>query len=86
VASVWIRTRPTLQGGKRYRVEFRLGGRESGTRYAGSFKTRAEAIERKKWVANELAARRVPGPARPRAGSDVAGSRRRTLATLTCRR
>jgi integrase len=60
VASVWIRTRPTLQGGKRYRVEFRLGGRESGTRYAGSFKTRAEAIERKKWVANELAARRVP--------------------------
>lgn len=27
--SVWIRTRATKDGGRRYRVEFRLGGRES---------------------------------------------------------
>jgi hypothetical protein len=29
VPSVWIRTRATKDGGRRYRVEFRLGGRES---------------------------------------------------------
>ena len=35
--SVWLRPRPTANGGRRYRVEFRLGGRESRPRYGGSF-------------------------------------------------
>ena len=60
MSSAWITRRTTKDGGKRYRVEFRLGGRESATRYAGSFKTKREADERKRWVAGELAARRVP--------------------------
>jgi len=58
--SSWIITRATSDGGKRYRVEYRRGGRESATRYAGSFKTKREALERKAWVVGELAARRVP--------------------------
>src|ERR1044072_762602 len=60
MASSWITTRPTKGGEKRYRVEFRLGGRESRTQYGGSFKTKREAGERKRWIAGELAARRVP--------------------------
>jgi integrase len=58
--SVWIRTRLTKDGGKRYRVEFRLGGRESKVRYGGSFKTKREATARAGWITGELAARRVP--------------------------
>ena len=71
MASVWIRARPT-RSGKRYRVEFRLGGRESNVRYGGSFKTQREALARKQWIAGEVAALRVPDlaaltaePARP---------------------
>jgi integrase len=52
--------RPTAGGGKRYLVRYRLGGRESTQRYAGSFRTRAEALERRRWVDGELAAMRVP--------------------------
>ena len=51
--------RPTKDGGKRYRVLFRLGWRES-PRYGGSFKTNREADLRKAWIAGELAAMRVP--------------------------
>jgi hypothetical protein len=39
---------------------FRLGGRESAPRYAGTFSTKREALARKAWVAGELAAMRVP--------------------------
>jgi hypothetical protein len=60
VASSWIIARATADGGKRYRVLYRLGGRESKARYAGSFKTKAEALERRRWVDGELAALRVP--------------------------
>jgi integrase len=61
VASVWIRPRPTKDGaGKRFRVEYRLGGRRTRIRYAGSFKTKREATVRKNWIAGELVARRVP--------------------------
>jgi len=60
MASVWVRTRPTANGRKRYRVEYRLGGRESKILYGGSFKTRREATARKGWIAGELAALRVP--------------------------
>src|SRR5436190_21926734 len=60
MASTWITSRATAAGAKRYRVEFRCGGREAPTRYGGSFKTKREADERKRWIAGELAARRVP--------------------------
>lgn len=58
--SVWIVTRATRAGGKRYRVEYRLGGRETRTRYGGSFPTKREALARKAWLTGELAAMRVP--------------------------
>lgn len=60
MASVWIKTRPTRDGRKRYRVEYRLGGRESKVRYGGSFKTKREATIRAGWIAGELAGQRVP--------------------------
>ena len=59
MASVWIVTRVT-GAGKRYRVRFRIGGRESADQYAGSFKTQREALARRAWIAGELAALRVP--------------------------
>jgi integrase len=60
VAGVWIERRATASGAMRYRVRFRLGGRESVPRYGGSFRTKREAEVRRLWVAGELAARRVP--------------------------
>jgi integrase len=60
VASTWITTRTAGDGSKRFRVEFRCGGREAPTTYGGSFKTKREADERKRWIAGELSARRVP--------------------------
>jgi integrase len=60
VPSSWIVTRATASGGKRFRVLFRTGGRESTPRYAGSFPTKTEALGRKKWVDGELSAMRVP--------------------------
>jgi integrase len=60
MASVWIRTRTTKDGSKRYRVEYRFGGRESRIRYGGSFATKREATIRAGWIAGELAAQRVP--------------------------
>jgi integrase len=80
VASVWIRVRPTKDGGKRYRVEFRLGGREARIRYGGSFATKREATIRVGWIAGELAARRVPElgiPAEPAAASTLREAARR---------
>jgi integrase len=47
----------------RYRVRFRLGGRESAPRLAGSFTTMREAQARRAWVLGELAAMRVPNVA-----------------------
>ncbi len=58
--SAWITPRPTRDGGRRFRVEYRLGGRESATRYGGSFKTKREALVRKAAIAGDLAALRVP--------------------------
>ncbi len=57
MARSWIIGRPTKDGGKRYRVLFRTGGRESSARYAGSFVTKAEAVARKRWVDGELSPR-----------------------------
>lgn len=60
MASASIRTRTTKSGERRYRVEFRLGGRASRPRYGGSLPRKADADERKRWILGELAARRVP--------------------------
>jgi integrase len=60
VAHVWIEKRRTASGDIRWRVRYVIGGRGSRKRYAGSFKRRAHAVEREKWVAGELAGRRVP--------------------------
>lgn len=59
MASAWIERRGYGEG-VRYRVRFRLGGRESIPRYAGSFATMREARIRRDWVVGELAALRVP--------------------------
>ena len=58
--SVWIERRTIAGARNRYLVKYRLGGRESAHRYAGSFATRREALTRQRWVAGELAAMRVP--------------------------
>jgi integrase len=60
MASAWIERRKTRSGDARYRVHYRLGGRESPRQYAGTFKTMREAAARKQWVGGELAALRVP--------------------------
>jgi integrase len=55
VPSAWVRKR-----GKRFRVEYRLGGRESSIRYAGTFERRGDALDRRAWVVGEMAAMRMP--------------------------
>ncbi|HKG44813.1 MAG TPA: site-specific integrase [Gaiellaceae bacterium] len=60
MASTWITTRTTKDGARRYRVMWRSGGRESSPRYGGSFKRKADALERKRWISGELAGRRIP--------------------------
>lgn len=59
MASCWIERRFGKQG-VRFRVEYRVGGRDSASRYAGPFATKREALVRKAWVAGELAAVQVP--------------------------
>jgi integrase len=60
MASSWIVSRATKKSGKRFRVEYRPGGRESAVRYAGSFRTLREAKIRRDVVLGELAALRLP--------------------------
>jgi integrase len=60
VASVWIARRTRTSGSVRFQVVYRLGGRETVPRYAGSFATKRDANARRAWVAGELAAMRVP--------------------------
>lgn len=43
MGSAWITNRTTSAGARRFRVEYRVGGREAPTRYGGSFKTKTEA-------------------------------------------
>jgi integrase len=59
VASVWIRPRPT-KSGTSYRVEYRPGGRDTATRFAGSFRTKRLAMLRAAAVERELAELRIP--------------------------
>jgi integrase len=60
VASVWIRTRTTSKGERRYLVEYRLGGRETKVRHGGSFRTKRLANVRAAAIEHDLAALRVP--------------------------
>jgi integrase len=60
MASAWITTRATADGGKRYRVKYRPGGREAAVRFGGSFRTHREARIRRDAIAGELAALRMP--------------------------
>ncbi len=62
MASAFIVRRPAKDGSMRFRVMFKVGGRESANRYAGSFPTMREAKLRRDWVAGELASLRVPDP------------------------
>jgi integrase len=59
MASAWIEKR-SAKDGARFRVLYRLGGRESSRSFAGSFRTAREAKIRRDWVAGELAAMRTP--------------------------
>jgi integrase len=59
MASVWIRER-MRKTGKRWVVEYRLGGRETKPRWAGSFSKQRLATLRHAWIEAELAAGRVP--------------------------
>lgn len=59
MASVWIRERTTTSGAS-YRVEYRPGGRDTTTRFAGSFRTKRLATLRAALVESELAAGRIP--------------------------
>ena len=60
MASCFIERRRSPGGSLRYRVRYRVGGREAKTRYGGSFVTMREARIRRDWIAGELAAMRVP--------------------------
>jgi integrase len=46
--------------GRRYRVLYRLGGRHTPQRYAGTFARKEDALARRRWIEGELAAMRVP--------------------------
>lgn len=59
MASVSI-VREERNGTVRYRVLYRLGGRESKRRHGGSFVTKRLAEKRRDWIAGELANLRVP--------------------------
>jgi integrase len=58
--SAWVRRAELRSGTVRYRVYFRLGGRETAPDYAGSFPTQREALARKARVRGDLAALRFP--------------------------
>lgn len=60
MASAWIERRTTSRGKPRYRVMFRLGGRESRPKYGGMFATKRDANARRAWIIGELAAMRYP--------------------------
>jgi integrase len=55
MASSWI-----VKRADRHLVRYRLGGAESKQHYGGSFKTKRDALARKRWIDGELAAMRVP--------------------------
>jgi hypothetical protein len=52
--------RRETKDGTRFRVRYRLGGRETGLLSGGTFRTAKEARARRDWIAGELANVRVP--------------------------
>ncbi|MFN8187407.1 MAG: tyrosine-type recombinase/integrase [Gaiellales bacterium] len=85
MASCWIDVRETAgdgrhKGAKRYRVAYRIGGRETPIRHAGSFKLLREARLRQAWVQGELAAGRSPDLSALKAGAATAAVRTLRLA------
>ncbi len=60
MASAWVRRVALRSGAVRWRVVYRLGGREAPRLYAGSFQTAREARARRDAVAGMLATRTVP--------------------------
>jgi integrase len=59
VPSAWV-ARLERSTGTRYRVLFRVGGRESVPQHGGIFKTAREAKNRRDWIAGELSSMRIP--------------------------
>jgi integrase len=53
-------TRIEKDGSVRWRVRYRLGGRETQMKSGGTFKTLRDAKTRRDWITSELAAMRVP--------------------------
>lgn len=60
MASAWIARRKRSDGKTRYRVMYRVGGRESVPQYYGSFARKKEATTRRDLVRGLLAAGQVP--------------------------
>jgi hypothetical protein len=60
VAGVWIEKKRTTAGEGRYRVAFRIGGRESKKRNGGSFRRKQDAYNRAAWIRVELGFGRIP--------------------------
>lgn len=60
MSPVWIRTRRTRAGERRYQVVYRRGGRAWPLEIAGTFKTLREARTRREFVGGEIAAGRSP--------------------------
>ncbi|WP_217915936.1 site-specific integrase [Miltoncostaea marina] len=56
----WVSAKRGASAEVRYVVRYRLGGRGSRVRHGGSFRTRRQAEERARFIAGELAARRIP--------------------------
>ena len=55
VPSAWIERR-----GDRWRVRYRIGGRETEKRYGGSFQPQGRRRDPRRWIDGELAACRIP--------------------------
>jgi integrase len=60
MASAWVRRVVLPSGAVRWRVVYRLGGREAPRLYGGSFATAREARARRDAIGGELAAHRIP--------------------------
>jgi Phage integrase, N-terminal SAM-like domain len=60
MASAWVRKIVLPSSAIRYRVIYRLGGRDSKRLYGGSFRTAREAEARRRYITDELAAKREP--------------------------
>lgn len=60
MASCWIEAKRTASGERRYRVTYRLGGRESRKQNGGTFARHGDAKTRHGYIMGEIVAGRVP--------------------------